>query len=699
MSGSLKIELRPDGVAVVVLDVAGSPVNVLSRSLVSEFGEALDRIESDPSIVAVVFASGKRDGFIAGADLDEVAAMRKSDEAEAFVRAGHDLLDRIEASRKPIVAAIHGAALGGGLEVALACHHRIATDHPKTILALPEVMLGLLPAAGGTQRLPRLIGLPRALPLLLTGQRVRARRALELGLVDELTTPESLLTEASRSALELVARRRSGSRAPITHRWITRSPLRTLLVRHARKEVAKKSGTLYPAPDEILDAVEAGLGAGRAEGRQREIEAFGRLVVSPVSRNLVWLFHQTRGGRSGERGSARPVRKLGVVGAGLMGEGIASVSLPLAAVVVRDVTPEALERARKNIDASLQKRVRSGSLGKDDAARHQGALTFSLETSALSRSDLVIEAVFEDLALKRAVLAEIESVIAPDAVFASNTSAIPIRQIAEGARHPERVVGMHYFSPVPKMPLLELVRTELSSEQAVDTARAFGAAQGKTVVVVKDGPGFFTTRILAPYLNEAVLLAAEGAAFDDVDEAMREFGFPVGPFTLLDEVGIDVAAHVSRQVGSAFEARGHRRSEILEALAADGRTGRKGGRGFYLRRKKKKRVDRDAYRYFGGGERRELPENAADRLVLSMVNEAAHALGEGIVSSPADADVAAVLGLGFPPGRGGPFHYVDALSAHEVVSRLEALARSSGARFEPAPLLREKAESGASFFG
>jgi len=703
---AVRLERRPDGVAVVLLDTPGSKVNVLSRGLLDEIREMLDAIEGDDAIRACVLASAKPDTFIAGADLKLLGSIRDPEQAAQFSRDGHALLDRIAGNPKPFVAAIGGPALGGGLEVALACRYILAADSPETVLALPEVQLGLLPGGGGTQRLPRRVGLVAALPLLLTGKRLRARRALRAGLVDALTSPGGIVDTAARAALGLAdgtlrPRRRTRSIAD----RLLESPLgRWVVFRRARADVARRTRGNYPAPPAILDCVETGWTRGARAGAARESDLFGRLAAGREARNLIGLFDAMTELKKPDRAATpRPVRRVAVLGGGFMGRGIVAVSLPHAPVTVKDVSDDVLSACLLDVRDGLEGRVRSGAISRFDVDRLMARLYPTGDDADLARADLVIEAVFEDLDLKRRVLADVEAVIEPGAVFASNTSALPIGDIAARARHPERVLGMHYFSPVPKMPLLELVVTDRTSDEAIATARAFGVRQGKTVIVVRDGPGFYTSRILSPYLAEATALVREGARIDQVDRELKDFGYPVGPLALLDEVGIDVAVHVATNFGTLYAARGLGGTDAFRRLHEAGASGRKAGRGFYLYDRRRRRgprpVHEAAYALLGAAPRRDFPPGAiATRTASLMVNEAAHCLDEGVIASPRDGDVGAILGLGFPPFRGGPFRWLDAEGIGAFVERMERLAAEHGPRFEPAPLLRRMAGAGERFY-
>ena len=701
----IRIEKRDDGVAIVWLDSTEKPVNTLTPSAVAEFNELVLPLMDDDGVRALVVASAKEDTFIAGADLDVIEGL----DAEAISqmsRDGNALLEKIFTGPKPVVAAVHGAAIGGGLEVALGCHYILASDDPATVLSQAEVMLGLLPAGGGTQRFIERTGLAAGLPMLLTGKRVRAKKAKRMGLVDALTTPGGIVETAAKAALALAdgKLKRPRRKKTMLDRLSSFPPVRAKILREAAKQVARRTRGLYPAPPAILACVETGLKKGRLAGLDRESFYFGILATGMESRNLVRLFHAMNNAKKpGDGPEPKPVDRLAVLGAGFMGAGVASVSLGRCPVVLKDISDVALGAGIRTVEKGLKAQVRSGAITLREADRRRSALRPTTDDADLADADLVIEAVFEDLDLKRRVLADVEARIAPGAVFASNTSALPIARIAEGSKHPERILGMHYFSPVPKMPLLEIIVAESTADWATATAKAFGTAQGKTCIVVKDGPGFYTTRILAPYLNEAVVLLEEGAKIEDLDRVLKDFGYPVGPVALMDEVGIDVGAHVAADLGAAFAERGLGSSNALPKMYESGFEGRKNGKGFYLYPKKKKRgprqVNGDVYRFFGGPDRRKVaPEEIRDRMALLMVNEAVHCLDEGVIASAEDGDLGAILGLGFPPFRGGPFRYVDHEGAGTIVDRMKALADRHGPRFEPAGGLRDLAKTGGRFY-
>jgi 3-hydroxyacyl-CoA dehydrogenase / enoyl-CoA hydratase / 3-hydroxybutyryl-CoA epimerase len=691
-------------VMIIWINVPGESVNTLNPTLVSEFDAVFAQIEQSGDLQGVVIASGKSDSFIAGADVGQFALFRGPGDAERVSALGQELLNRLEALRVPTVAAIHGACLGGGLEVALACRYRVCTSDSRTVLALPEVQLGVIPGMGGTQRLPRIVGLQSALDMILAGRNIRPPRALKMGLVDEVVHPSILLDIAIDRAEGLAEGRvkRAKRRGGAADFLLARNPFgRSVVFRKARESVLKNTQGHYPAPLAALEVIRAGFDRGFRSGLNAEARAFGELAVSEVSRQLVYLFFARNAikkdsGVAGLAPEPRSVQKLGVLGAGFMGAGIALVAVQHGTVVrLKDTDLSRLAAGFRSIRVVLKERLARHQITQlefDDMTVLVGGTT---DYSGFSTADIVIEAVFEELDLKHRVLRETEPMIDPDAVYASNTSTIPIGGIAHVAARPERVLGMHFFSPVDKMPLLEVIVTARTSAEATATAVAYGKELGKTVIVVNDGPGFYTTRILSVYMNEAGRLLDEGAAIESIDAALVDFGFPVGPITLLDEVGIDIGGHVGRVLGEAFGAR-MAPAESLRRVVESGRKGRKGKSGFYRYDEsgEKGAVDESIYAVLGRAQRHEIPAvEITERCVLAMVNEAAMCLEEGILRSARDGDIGAVFGIGFPPFRGGPFRYIDSLGSDAVVKRLEELHGRFPSRFAAAPMLVEYARA------
>ena len=699
-----------NGVAIVVIDLKSQPVNVISQSVKDEFLACFAALADDSRVRAIAFLSGKADNFIAGADIEEFVRLGSAAEAERLAAEGQEMLDRVARFPKPVVVGIHGSCLGGGLEFALAAHYRVATDHPKTQLGLPEVQLGILPAAGGCQRLPRLIGVRAALDIILAGKSERAAKAFKLGMVDELVAPP-ILAEITIGAARKMAggwRPKRKRRGGVMGFLLDGNPLgRRIVYRAAKKQVVERTGGHYPAPLAALEAVEYGMRHGIAEGLKREAQLFGQLAVSDVSRKLVQIFFATNALKKDPGVPNAPpalrVTRLGIIGSGFMGSGIAGTAAAQAGVDVRMKDAD-LQRVASGIKAAmaiLDDRLKRRRITRYEYARLVALISGGDTYAGFGRAELTIEAVFEDLGVKQQVLKEVEPVLPANGVFASNTSTIPITRIAEAAHAPERVIGMHFFSPVAKMPLLEVIPGAHTEPQTVSTAVAFGRRMGKTVIVAQDSPGFWVNRILAPYANEVGHLLAEGASIEEIDQLAVQFGFPVGPVTLLDEVGLDVALKVAGVMQGAY---GDRLTAPpgpgVEALVKAGRLGRKSGRGFYIYKGGKKRgVDPGVYELLGihpnGGPR---PAEILQRLVLGMVNEAARALGEGVVRSPRDGDIGAIFGFGFPPFRGGPLRHADDLGADRVVTDLERLADRYGARFAPSDVLREHARNGTKFY-
>ncbi len=707
----------------VWLDVPGQKFNSLGATFPSDLERLCEHLDALSGLHAVVFLSRKVDSFIVGADVGMLEQLTSAEEATALAAQAQRALSRLEGLRAVTVAAIHGPCLGGGLEFALACTSRVATKADVTRLGLPEVQLGLLPGSGGTQRLPRLIGLSQALDLMLTGRKLSAPKALKANLIDLALAPEGLVQGALAHAAALVeGRALKRAKAPIALKglgaqesdmlrvWTETqlAPARALITRQALKAARRQTKGHYPAPEAIVACARFGLEAGMEEGLAREAKAFGELWATPESRALLWLF-QAQNALKRDSGVSEalppqpPLARVGVLGAGLMGAGIAYVSAHQAGCAVRlkDRDEASVLAGLRRVGALLGQATRKKRLSAHQAEVLRARIGGCASYAEMGPVDVMIEAVFEDLELKRRIVKEVEEAdTRNEAIFASNTSSLPISDIAAASAHPERVIGMHYFSPVDKMPLLEVIATRETSPEVVARCVALGKAQGKTVIVVNDGVGFYTTRVLVPFMNEAARILSEGVPIEVIDNALTDFGFPVGPIKLIDEVGVDVAYKVCKITHGAFGAR-MEPPPLIEAMLEAKRLGRKGGKGFYDYSGEKRSVDEEIYALLGVTLSKDLPEasDIAKRCVLGFVNECVRTFEEGILRSARDGDVGAVFGLGFPPFLGGPFHYVDLLGAATVVSELEALEARLGARFKPAPLLRSMARDARTFFG
>lgn len=695
-----------DGILVVTLNQPDEKVNKLDENLIAEFQELLENTDPN-SIEGIVLVSGKESNFIAGADVEMLKNKPAPEGIEELSRRGNKLLLRLENYAKPVIAAIHGSCIGGGMEVAMACNYRVASDHSDTLMGQPEVKLGLLPGGGGTQRLPRLIGVQNALTYMLTGKNIYPYKAYKMGLVDELTHRDAVLTAAKKAVRKINAGKfeRQDKRSLVHQLMEGLSPLRKIIYSQARKRAKSNTKGNYPAPEKIIDCVQEGYENGMQAGLEVESVNFGKLAATSESKALVNLFFAMQGAKNNpQKGKAKNIDKIGVLGAGLMGSGIADVSVNNGyRVLLKDQSVEQAAKGKKAVWSDLESKRKKHIISEFERDRISSLVTPTETYNGFENTGMVIEAVFEDLDLKQSILKEVEEVANGDCIFASNTSSLPIHKIAEAAQRPEQVVGMHYFSPVPKMPLLEIITTDQTADWVTATAREVGIQQGKHVIVVNDGPGFYTTRILSPFMNEALMLLEEGIAIEELDKHMKQFGFPVGPAALFDEVGIDVAAHITKVLSDLFAERGVHPSNKPTELFEAGYKGRKNKKGFYRYEQnngKTKKADpnKKIYEHFGGQKRKRMDAKIIQqRVALTMVNEAAWCLQEDILHNPTDGDLGAVLGLGFPPFLGGPFRYIDREGADAIVQRLENFEKDHGPRFTPADILKEYAKSGKKF--
>jgi len=717
-----------DGVAVLKFDSPGVKVNSLGEETSAELQEAFQKFIADPEAKSAVLLSGKPGCFIAGADINMLAKCKTAEEATALSKGCQDLLFEVEKCKKPVVAAIQGSCLGGGLEVAMACHYRIAVDGMKTSMGLPEVMLGVLPGGGGTQRLPALTGIPNTLDMALTGKTLTAKKAKKVGLVDavvdplgpgfapaDVTTHQYLEKIAISTAKQLAdGSMKLPNRGPKTFAAKAEKaafgvgPIKDYVFNMAKGKVMKQTNGLYPAPLKILEAVRAGLDQGVEGGYKAEREKFGELVATSESKGLISLFHgQTECKKNKFGKPSNPSKTLGVLGAGLMGAGIAQVSVDKGyTTVLKDMNSAGLSRGVNQVGDYLDKKVKRKKVAKLDAEKYMANLIPALDYTDFGKVDMVIEAVFEDINIKHRVIKECEKHMREDAIFASNTSALPITKIAEASLRPEKVIGMHYFSPVDKMQLLEIITTDKTDMETKKAAVEVGLKQGKVVIVVGDGPGFYTTRILAPTLSEAIRLMQEGVDPKKMDKLSKGAGFPVGIATLIDEVGIDVAAHVAEDLQKAFGERfGGGNPEVLKGLVDAQMMGRKSEKGLFVYAKgsKDRPTNQEGMNIIKKFATVAPAATAGDddivlRMVTRFANEAVASHQDGILATPLEGDIGAVFGLGFPPFSGGPFRYIDTMGASTFVDHMRRFEQSYGVAFSPCQMLVDMAKSGKKFY-
>jgi len=707
--GTFTLIRQENGIAHLIMDVVGDAMNTLKAEFSEEIVNILTEIKADSAIKGIVLLSGKKDSFVAGADVSMIANCNTAAEATALSRQAHTVFSQITSLPIPVVAAIHGACLGGGLELAMVCHARICSDSDKTALGVPEVQLGLLPGGGGTQRLPQLVGIQKALDMMLTGKHLRPKQALKAGLVDHVV-PHSILVKKAEDLILLegntLLKAKSTRKPSFIDKLLEGNALgRKVVYRQATKTVLSKTKGHYPAPLKIIECVKAGAEEAPAKGYQIEADGFGELSQTDVSKQLRQLFFATTDMKKehGVEGiEPKPVKNAAVLGGGLMGGGIAFVTATKAAVPVRikDISHQGVSAAIKYSYNLLNKKVKRRFIRASEMQKQLSSITGSVDYTGMHNADIVVEAVFEDLVLKQKMVEEVELHCKEETIFASNTSSLPIGQIAENAARPENVIGLHYFSPVDKMPLAEIIAHEKTSDQTISTTVEFAKKQGKTPIVVADKAGFYVNRILAPYVNEAALMLLEGEPIENIDKALVGFGFPVGPMQLLDEVGIDIGSKIGPilqdELGDRFTP-----PPAFNKLIEQGYLGKKANKGFYKygKKVKGKEPEETIYSLLNVVKKADLSNQLiSERAVFLMLNEAARCLSEGIIRNARDGDIGAIFGIGFPPFLGGPFQYIDKLGAAHIIEKLTKWSNQYGDRFTPCDALIAMAEKNETYY-
>nr|WP_295902649.1 3-hydroxyacyl-CoA dehydrogenase NAD-binding domain-containing protein [uncultured Bdellovibrio sp.] len=716
MSIQESIKIVPQGeIAVVEFDLVGEKVNKFSTPVMMRLQEVLGELKKS-SYKAVIFKSNKPKIFIAGADIEEIKGMTTKEQFDAAVKGGQDVMNMVEDLPMPTIAAVNGACMGGGCEFILACDYRIASEDNSTKIGLPEIQLGILPGFGGTQRMPRVLGLQASLDIILAGKSVNAKKALKIGLVDKMVHPNLLDEQAVKWAKEIIAgggkKRRKKFEAKGAMNKVLESALgRGIVFKKAREGVMKATKGHYPAPLKALEVIQKTYGmSDRDAGMRIEREGFCELGVTEISKNLIHVYYLTemvkkQNGVPGVDVKPKEVKAIGILGAGTMGGGIAYVAADKGIQVrMKDLNQEALGKGLKHASDLWMKLLKRKSIDKYQFQQKMDAVSVTTDYSGFKNLDVVVEAIVEDMGIKQKVIGECAGQMRPDAIIATNTSSLSVTEMSKGHPRPEYFAGMHFFNPVNKMPLVEVIRGEKTSDETISTIYELSKKMGKMPVVVKDGPGFLVNRLLMPYMAEAAFLMQEGMSIEVVDKAyVQDFGMPMGPFELMDEVGLDVCLKVLKIFKKAFGDR-IEVAPCMEALEKSGRLGRKNGKGFYHYSEDGKRgdVDQSIYAALGLGQ----PTNPYDtkecieRGVFAMVNEVSLALIEDrIVETPNEVDLAMIMGTGFPPFRGGLMKYTDSVGTQYVADQLAMYASSRKAsRLKPSTPLTNMAKSNSKFY-
>ena len=661
-----RLETDAEGIAWLTLDKADASANSLGSDMMREAEEVLRTLEAAPP-KGLVIRSGKRSGFIAGADINEFTQLQSVEQSETLTRAGQAVIDRFATLPCPTVAAIEGFALGGGLELALACTYRVAVGNDRLTLGFPEVLLGIHPGFGGTVRSVQLIGAPAALDMMLTGRNIRGAKALTMGLVDRLVDSADQLEDAAR---DMLRRRPAPRRAPFTQRVLSWAPVRPFIAKKVRAGVARKvRADHYPAPYAVVDLWEKHGAKGRV-AYDAEASSIARLFLSPTSRNLVRVFFLQDALKSQRIAGARTPQRVHVIGAGVMGGDIAAwCALRGLEVTLQDRAEEYIKPALERATALFERRIKDPAKRVEAAAR----LRADLAGDGLAKADVVIEAIVENAEAKRALYAKIEPQLQPGAVIATNTSSIRLEELSSALTVPGRLVGLHFFNPVSQMPLIEIVQGASTASESTGTAIALARRLDKFPLPCRSAPGFLVNRVLSAYMQEAMLAGREGVPLPVIDATAVDFGMAMGPVELSDVVGLDICRHVGGIVAGALGRPLPDTRELNERIAA-GKLGKKSGEGFYLWRDGKPVKDAAAAT---------APADLQDRLMLALANEAVACLREGVVEDADKIDAGMIFGAGYPPFRGGPLKAARDRGVAECIKRLEELAAKHGPRFTP----------------
>ena len=703
MNRSLSLRIENE-FAVIEFDQLDSKVNVLSALTLTELEEIIAQLKSRQGLLGVLILSKKPDIFIAGGDIKEIEKMTSISESRTIVQAGQRILNALEELPIPSIALINGACLGGGLELALVCDYRLASFSDKVKLGLPEVKLGVLPGFGGTKRLSRLVGLRKGLEMILSGGSLSASEAKRIGLVDGLVPQNRLLEEGIEFLRQKGAKRKLYQ--PRLKGWVNifldKSFLGRIILRsQSKKFVLKSTRGHYPAPLKIVDVVVDNYSSSLAQALAREVKAFGKLATSEIAKNLISVFYLVEKYKKAKWVDAAPrkITKYALLGAGVMGGGIAQLfSFYGLAVRMKDLNYPALGRGLRQAKEIYDYALKKKKIKAAQANFGMALISTTTDYSGFSSADLIVEAVAEDMRIKKAVWKEVSVVARPDAILASNTSSLSISSMTEGVENKARIIGMHFFNPVQRMPLVEVIRTAGTSDETVATVVKLCRSIGKTPIVVKDSCGFLVNRILLPYLNEAGFLLEEGVSFARVDNICLGFGMPMGPFTLMDEIGLDVGYKVALVLEENFSPR-MKVAEILKQVYERRWLGKKSGRGFYIYKGKGKIPNQEIYNFMPKRVLAISDEDILKRMLYKMINEAGRCLEEKVCNEPADVDIGMIMGTGFPPFRAGLLRYADSIGLDKIVVDLEKFQEKSNLQcFSPCGYLVNLAREKGKFY-